>query len=91
MSFGALSREIKIALAQGGSARAKTACCSGEGGILPAEFEQAYRYIFEYVPNRYSATPEYMQTADAIEIKISQSAKPGMGGDFCPVRRSLKK
>jgi methylamine---glutamate N-methyltransferase subunit C len=82
MSFGALSREIKIALAQG-SARAKTACCSGEGGILPAEFEQAYRYIFEYVPNRYSATPEYMQTADAIEIKISQSAKPGMGG-FLP-------
>lgn len=82
MSFGALSREIKVALAKG-SARAGTACGSGEGGILPAEFEQAHRYIFEYVPNRYSATPEYMQTADAIEIKISQSAKPGMGG-FLP-------
>ncbi|MDE4908474.1 glutamate synthase-related protein [Methanogenium marinum] len=82
MSFGALSREIKIALAMG-SARAETACCSGEGGILPAEFEQSHRYIFEYVPNRYSATPEYMQAADAIEIKISQSAKPGMGG-FLP-------
>lgn len=82
MSFGALSREIKVALAKG-SARVGTACGSGEGGILPAEFEEAHRYIFEYVPNRYSATPEYMQAADAIEIKISQSAKPGMGG-FLP-------
>lgn len=82
MSFGALSREIKIALAKG-SARVGTACGSGEGGILPLEFEHAHRYIFEYVPNRYSATPEYMQAADAIEIKISQSAKPGMGG-FLP-------
>ena len=34
MSFGALSRETKIALAKG-SAMAKTAMCSGEGGILP--------------------------------------------------------
>ena len=34
MSFGALSREVKVALAQG-SAMAKTAMCSGEGGILP--------------------------------------------------------
>ena len=34
MSFGALSKEIKVALAKG-SAMAKTAMCSGEGGILP--------------------------------------------------------
>ena len=34
MSFGALSKETKIALAKG-SALAKTAMCSGEGGILP--------------------------------------------------------
>ncbi|MEC2225111.1 MULTISPECIES: glutamate synthase-related protein [Heyndrickxia] len=33
MSFGALSKETKIALAKG-SALAKTAMCSGEGGIL---------------------------------------------------------
>ena len=53
MSFGALSAETKIALARG-SAMAKTAMCSGEGGILPAEKNSAYRYIFEYVPNKYS-------------------------------------
>lgn len=79
MSFGALSREAKIALAMG-SAAVKTAMCSGEGGILPESLENAYRYLFEYVPNRYSVTEENLRRVDAIEIKIGQSAKPGMGG-----------
>ncbi len=79
MSFGALSKEIKVALARG-SALAKTAMCSGEGGILPEEREAAYRYIFEYVPNKYSVSDENLKSADAIEIKIGQGTKPGMGG-----------
>jgi glutamate synthase domain-containing protein 2/rubredoxin len=79
MSFGALSKEAKIALARG-SAACKTAMCSGEGGILPESLENAYKYIFEYVPNKYSATPENLERVDAVEIKIGQSAKPGMGG-----------
>lgn len=79
MSFGALSREIKVALATG-SAMAKTAMCSGEGGILPEEKAAAYKYIFEYIPNKYSVTEENLRTSDAIEIKIGQGTKPGMGG-----------
>ena len=79
MSFGAMSREVKVALAKG-SAMAKTAMCSGEGGILPEEKEAAYKYIFEYVPNMYSVTAENLKTSDAIEIKIGQGTKPGMGG-----------
>lgn len=79
MSFGALSREAKVALARG-SALAKTAMCSGEGGILPEEQEASYRYIFEYVPNQYSVTDENLRKADAVEIKIGQGTKPGMGG-----------
>lgn len=79
MSFGALSKEIKVALAKG-SAMAGTAMCSGEGGILPEEREASYKYIFEYVPNKYSVTDENLRTADAIEIKIGQGTKPGMGG-----------
>lgn len=79
MSFGALSRETKTALAKG-SAAAHTAMCSGEGGILPEERAAAYRYIFEYVPNLYSVTDENLRDADAIEIKIGQGTKPGMGG-----------
>ncbi|MBW2366552.1 MAG: alpha-hydroxy-acid oxidizing protein [Deltaproteobacteria bacterium] len=81
MSFGALSIEAKIALARG-SAAVKTAMCSGEGGILPESYQSAYKYIFEYVPNRYSVTDENLKKVDAIEIKIGQSAKPGMGGHF---------
>jgi len=79
MSFGALSKEAKIALSKGSSA-VKTAICSGEGGILPEEKANAYKYIFEYVPNKYSVTDENLKTVDAIEIKIGQGTKPGMGG-----------
>jgi len=79
MSFGALSKEVKVALAKG-SAMAHTAMCSGEGGILPEEMDAAYKYIFEYVPNLYSVTSENLKHADAIEIKIGQGTKPGMGG-----------
>ena len=79
MSFGALSKEAKVSLAKG-SAMAKSAMCSGEGGILPEEMKAADKYIFEYVGNLYSVTPENLKNADAIEIKIGQGTKPGMGG-----------
>lgn len=79
MSFGALSKETKEALSKG-SAMAKTAMCSGEGGILPEEKAAAYKYIFEYVPNLYSVNDQNLKEADAIEIKIGQGTKPGMGG-----------
>ena len=79
MSFGALSKEAKISLAKG-SALMKTAMSSGEGGILPESLSASYKYIFEYVPNKYSATDENLNKVDAVEIKIGQSAKPGMGG-----------
>lgn len=79
MSFGALSREAKIALAKG-SAMALTAMCSGEGGILPEEKEASYKYIFEIIPNMYSVTDDNLKSSDAIEIKIGQGTKPGMGG-----------
>jgi glutamate synthase domain-containing protein 2/rubredoxin len=79
MSYGALSVEVKLALARG-SAAVGTAMCSGEGGIIPESLEAAHRYIFEVVPNRYSVTPENLAAVDAVELKIGQSAKPGLGG-----------
>lgn len=79
MSFGALSKEIKEALSKG-SSMAGSAMCSGEGGILPEEMAAAENYIFEYVPNLYSVTDENLRKANAIEIKIGQGTKPGMGG-----------
>jgi len=88
MSFGALSKEVKIALAKG-SAAVKTAMCSGEGGILPESMENSFKYIFEYVPNKYSVTEDNLKVVDAIEIKIGQSAKPGMGAHL-PAKKVTK-
>ena len=79
MSFGALSKEAKLALSKG-SAKAKTAMCSGEGGILEESRKNAYKYIFEYVPDEFSVTKKNLKKVDAIEMKIGQSTKPGMGG-----------
>ena len=79
MSFGALSGRAKIALSKG-SAMAGTAMCSGEGGALWDEMVAAHRYIFEYIPNQYSFNDMILEHCSAIEIKIGQGTKPGMGG-----------
>lgn len=79
MSFGSLSGRAKIALAKG-SAMAGTATCSGEGGVLSDEMNAAHRYIYEYIPNKYSFDFSTLEGCDAIEIKIGQGTKPGMGG-----------
>lgn len=63
MSLGALSPEAKTALAKG-SAAVRTAMCSGEGGILPDSINNAYKYIFQYVPNRYSVSEENLRIKD---------------------------
>lgn len=79
MSFGALSREAKIALAQGAAA-AGTMNCSGEGGMLPEEQAAARTYVFEMASGYFGWTEENIRKADAIEIKMGQSAKTGLGG-----------
>jgi len=79
MSFGSLSKEAKVSLAKG-SAMAGTAIGSGEGGILEEELQAAGGYIYEHVPNRYSFSERNMRRVNAIEVKIGQSSKPGMGG-----------
>lgn len=79
MSVGALSPEAKVALAKG-AARAGTLTCSGEGGQLPEERDAAKFYAFQYSTGRFGATDENIKNADVIEIKLSQGAKPGMGG-----------
>jgi glutamate synthase domain-containing protein 2/rubredoxin len=79
MSYGALTGEAKAALAKGAAA-VGSANGSGEGGIFEGEMAAAGKYIFEYVPNLYSVTDENLRAVDAVEIKIGQSAKPGLGG-----------
>ncbi len=79
MSFGALSKEAKIALAMGASA-VGTATCSGEGGMHPEERKHATRYIYEIGTTSFTRDENILRQADAVEIKFGQAAKPGMGG-----------
>ena len=52
MSFGALSREAKIALSMGAEL-SRTGICSGEGGMLPEEQENNSRYFYELASGRF--------------------------------------
>ncbi|MDP1538733.1 MAG: FMN-binding glutamate synthase family protein [bacterium] len=79
MSFGALSKEAKIALAKA-STIAGTIENTGEGGVLPEEREFSKRLIIQYSTGRFGITEEILKKADAVEIKIGQGAKPAMGG-----------
>lgn len=79
MSFGGLSKEAKIALAKG-AANSGTAIFGGEGGLLEEEYQAAKAYVFEYSTGRYGATEENMKKSHAIQIKMGQAAKAGLGG-----------
>jgi glutamate synthase domain-containing protein 2 len=79
MSFGALSKEAKIAIAKA-TTIVGTAANTGEGGMLPEERENAKILIAQYSTGRFGVDENYLKSADAIEIKIGQGAKPGQGG-----------
>jgi glutamate synthase domain-containing protein 2 len=79
MSFGALSKEAKIALAKA-STIARTIANTGEGGVLPEEREFAKYLIVQYSTGRFGISEDILKKADVIEIKIGQGAKPGQGG-----------
>lgn len=79
MSYGALSKEAKMALALA-SKDVGTIANTGEGGMLDEERALAKYITLQYSTGRFGASPERLQQADMIEIKISQGAKPAMGG-----------
>jgi glutamate synthase domain-containing protein 2 len=79
MSFGALSREAKIALAKGAE-MAGTGICSGEGGMLPAEQENNRRYFYEMASAKFGFSWEKMKQVQAFHFKGGQGAKTGTGG-----------
>jgi glutamate synthase domain-containing protein 2 len=79
MSFGALSYYAKVALARGARA-AGGSTTTGDGGMLPAERENARVLIYEVLPSRYGINIHHLRQADAIELTIGQGAKPGTGG-----------
>ncbi len=79
MSFGALSKEAKIALSKGAEL-AGTGICSGEGGMLPEEQENNSRYFYELASGKFGFSMDKVKKAQAFHFKGGQGAKTGTGG-----------
>ena len=92
MSFGALSESAVRALAWG-AAEAGVYINTGEGGLSPYHLSGGGNVIFQIGPAKYGVRHHngdldsdrlreigQMQQVRAIEIKVSQGAKPGKGG-----------
>ncbi|MGZ4903478.1 MAG: FMN-binding glutamate synthase family protein [Halobacteriota archaeon] len=78
MSFGALNKEQKIALAKA-STMAGTASNTGEGGMLDEERQAAKYLTLQYSTGRFGVWEERLKQADSIEFRVSQSAYPATG------------
>ena len=87
MSFGSISKEAHTTLAIamnriGGKSN------TGEGGEEPERFkvekngDSMRSSIKQVASGRFGVTTEYLVNADDIQIKISQGAKPGEGGQL---------
>jgi len=79
MSFGALSEEAKVALAEGAEL-AGTGICSGEGGMLPDEQQACSRYFYELASARFGFSMDKLERVQAFHFKGGQGAKTGTGG-----------
>jgi glutamate synthase domain-containing protein 2 len=81
MSYGALSKSTKIALAKA-SALSDICDNSGEGGLIPEVRAAAKRVVVQCLGGRLGWNVHAMRQADGVEIYISQGAKPGLGGQL---------
>ncbi len=79
MSFGALSEEAKLALAQGAE-MSGTGICSGEGGMLAEEQQACRRYFYELASARFGYGMDKVKKCQAFHFKGGQAAKTGTGG-----------
>ncbi len=79
MSFGALSKPAKLALARGAEL-AGTGICSGEGGMLPEEQAANSRYFYELASARFGFSWDKIEKVQAFHFKGGQGAKTGTGG-----------
>jgi glutamate synthase domain-containing protein 2 len=81
MSYGALSKSTKLALAIA-SRLSGTSENTGEGGMSDEQRREAGQLIYQCLSGRLGWNIHDMQRANAVEIYISQGAKPGLGGQL---------
>ena len=76
MSFGALSKEAKIALARGAELSG-TGICSGEGGMLPEEQANNSKYFYELASGKFGFSWDKVKKAQAFLSKADKVQKQG--------------
>ena len=85
MSIGALSPEAHETIAVG-AARMGALSNSGEGGEQPRRYartvDSGRSTIKQVASARFGVSAAYLASADEIEIKMAQGAKPGEGGQI---------
>lgn len=79
MSFGAISYNACEALARAAT-ELGTYWNTGEGGLHEKLYRYADHTIVQVASGRFGVHKKYLENAAAIEIKIGQGAKPGIGG-----------
>jgi glutamate synthase domain-containing protein 2 len=81
MSYGALSKSAKLALAIA-SRLSGISENTGEGGMSKEQRKEAGQLIYQCLAGRLGWNIHDMQQANGLEIYISQGAKPGLGGQL---------
>src|SRR5512136_2285327 len=79
MSYGAISLNVHESLARAAT-RTGTFFNTGEGGLDPRLYKYGNHAIVQVASGRFGVHSRYLQSGAAIEIKIGQGAKPGIGG-----------
>ncbi|MCX7706124.1 MAG: glutamate synthase-related protein [bacterium] len=79
MSFGSISLNACRAIAEAAKS-CKTYWNTGEGGMHQSLYPFADRAIVQIASGRFGVNVDYLNKAAAVEIKIGQGAKPGIGG-----------
>ncbi|MHB1293633.1 MAG: glutamate synthase-related protein [Anaerolineae bacterium] len=79
MSYGSISFNTCLSLARAAQASG-TFYNTGEGGLHPDLYQYGANTIAQVASGRFGVHLDYLNAAAALEIKVGQGAKPGIGG-----------
>lgn len=79
MSYGSVSLNVHKSLAMAAE-RLGILMNTGEGGLHQDLYPYQDHVIVQVASGRFGVNPDYLNRGAAIEIKIGQGAKPGIGG-----------
>lgn len=79
MSYGSVSLNVHKSLAMAAE-RCGILMNTGEGGLHADLYPYQDNVIVQVASGRFGVNPDYLNRGAAIEIKVGQGAKPGIGG-----------